>query len=158
MHVLYTHASHPPMSARTHTLLHLMHLCTHTPMHLCTEYGLCSRCHRCASTYVLACIFAQSMVDARVAIDARPCLLLAHPPTCVRVPMRVRVCQCVCLGLCPGVRVTRAHAQPTRSQISVMVMWRLAAGKDHVACPMLTCVRLCHTLRVTCPEPRSQKH
>ena len=25
------------------------------------------------------------------------------------------------------------------SQISVMVMWRLAAGKDHVACPMLTC-------------------
>ena len=25
------------------------------------------------------------------------------------------------------------------SQISVMVMWRLAAGKDHVACRMLTC-------------------
>ena len=36
-------------------------------------------------------------------------LLLARPPTCVRVPMRVRVCQCVCLGLCPGMRVTRAH-------------------------------------------------
>ena len=36
-------------------------------------------------------------------------LLLACPQTCVRVPMRVRVCQCVCLGLCPGMRVTRAH-------------------------------------------------
>ena len=36
-------------------------------------------------------------------------LLLARSPTCVRVPMRVRVCQCVCLGLCPGMRVTRAH-------------------------------------------------
>ena len=36
-------------------------------------------------------------------------LLLARPPTCVRVKMRVRVCQCVCLGQCPGMRVTRAH-------------------------------------------------
>ena len=49
MHVLYTHASHPPMSARTHTLLHLMHLCTHT--------------------HTRPCMFAQSMVYARVAID-----------------------------------------------------------------------------------------
>ena len=118
MHVLYTHASHPPMSARTHTLLHLMHLCTHTPMHLCTEYGLCSRCHRCASTYVLACdfwrllpcIFAQRMVDACVAIDvlapmcwhviSGACVLghaVARSSTdmracanaCARVPMRV---------------------------------------------------------------------
>ena len=59
----------------------------------------------------------------------------------VRVPMHMRVCQCVCFGLCPGMRVTRAHtADVLGSQISVMVMWRLAAGKDHVACPMLTCV------------------
>ena len=94
MHVLYTHASHPPMSARTHTLLHLMHLCTHTPMHLCTEYGLCSCCHRCASTYVLACGFWR--------LRARPCCCsLVHRHACV--------CQCVCLGLYPGMRVTRAH-------------------------------------------------
>ena len=27
----------------------------------------------------------------------------------VRVPMHMRVCQCVCFGLCLGMRVTRAH-------------------------------------------------
>ena len=96
MHVLYTHASHPPMSARTHTLLHLMHLCTHTRpcffaqsmvyvrvaidvlapmcwMHLCTEYGRCSRCHRCS-----AMPFARSPTDMGACANA-----------CARVPMRV---------------------------------------------------------------------
>ena len=43
-------------------------------MHLCTEYGLCSRCHRCASTYVLACDFGR---------------LCACANACARVPMRV---------------------------------------------------------------------
>ena len=57
-------------------------------MHPCLEYGLCSSCHRCASTYVLA---------------------LALVCSAMLLPIRVRVCQCVCLGLCPGMRVTRAH-------------------------------------------------
>ena len=118
MHVLYTHASHPPMSARTHTLLHLMHLCTHTRpcffaqsmvyvrvaidvlapmcwMHLCTEYGRCSRCHRCASTYVLACDFWR--------LRARPCFCaLTHRHACMlghafaRSPTDMRACANAC--------------------------------------------------------------
>ena len=104
---------HTPHTIASHASLH-----THTPMHLCTEYGLCSCCHRCASTYVLACdfwrllpcIFAQSMVDACVAIDvlapmcwhviSGACVLghaFARSPTdmracanvCARVPMHV---------------------------------------------------------------------
>ena len=63
---------------------------------------------------LLPCIFAQSMVYARVAIDVlAPMCWHVISGACVLGHAVARsstdMCQCVCLGLCPGMRVTRAH-------------------------------------------------
>ena len=134
-----TRASHTPLHTRTHALMRLrahapVHLYTHAPMHkcihanthLCTRASAHSRCHLRASTYVLACDFGR--------LRARSCCCSLALPSVIsgawvlgRVPVHVPGC----------------------SQISVMVTRRLAARKDHVACPMLTCGGLWSQSRAT---------
>ena len=122
-------------------LMHLMHTCTHAPMHshifaLHMAYAR-PRCHGRASSHICAgtcfCALVCSVVLLRV---LGPC---------------ADACADVCSGAYVLAYVRRAHAHTqTHTCADVLavccdgdVTCRLAAEKDHVACPMLTFVGLC---------------